>query len=743
MDLEDVTRNLGASMRDSAVIASTEQGIAAPGPKIIWCNNAFIELTGYAPEEVIGKSPRILQGANTCPETRARIRHSLANWLPFRERILNYTKSGEEFWVELDIQTIADDEGWYHYWAAIQRDVTDEVRAQEQLDEVNRQIGLCVEGGGISLWDWHVDSDVLQLNRKTFQMLGLRCDDSNPLNTMKRWQDRLHPDDTSEFAARANDSVANGAPFDCTYRIASASGEWRWWRTVGGMVNGDERRLNGVSTDVTEIKSAEAESTAASQMKSEFLANMSHEIRTPLNGILGMAQLLDDTIESDNQKAYLSTIKKSGEALLTIINDVLDIASIESGAVTLNKEEVDVRNVVHDALASVEGIARSKNLSLRTDIQLASVPTFNLDAGHLRQVLINLAGNAVKFTEAGSVTISVRESDDNLHFDVTDTGPGIPQNKQHTIFSRFVQADGSASRRHGGTGLGLSIARDLVRVMGGELRVDSNFGEGARFHFSLAIAGSANAEPTEPAIPATAAPEPKTQVLLAEDNPVNQQILREVISRIDGFDVEICENGVEAVEATQQRRFDCILMDINMPMLAGDRAIQLIRSNGGRASDVPIFVQTADADIRNCERYISLGADDCILKPLNVMDLHQTLESFFGPTSQVGPLPDLPAANTLVGEVDTCRLEFSTDVKPVLAEATMFDGGFIRITTNSRTVLPKFFRITLDLKETYLVRPVRQDGCEIWVEIVHFANGIRARSLGRPHDRRAVSAITA
>jgi len=736
MQLEAVTQHLGDAMRDAVIIATTES-VASPGPLVVWCNRAFTEMTGYSADEIKGKSPRILQGPKSCRAARDRIRHRLENWLPVRERILNYTKDGREFWVELDIHPVADNTGWYHYWVAIQRDVTDQVLAQENLDKVSNQIALCVESGGISLWDWTVEDDCLKVNQKTFDMLALEGRRETQLFSMADWQVHIHPDDASAFAAGLNTTITTGQPFDCTYRISDAHGDWHWWRSMGSL--SDETtttRITGVSSDITEIKNAEAESKAASQTKTDFLANMSHEIRTPLNGIMGMTQLLEETLSSDVQHSYLTTIKQSGEALLSIINDVLDIATIESGELELSLDTIDVGETINAAIGAVEGVATSKGIALAKYVQLDGDPFFELDEKHLTQVLINLTGNAIKFTDSGQVSLQVIQKKGWLTFEVIDTGPGIDPSNHEKIFQRFTQSDSSSSRKHGGTGLGLAIAKDLVAMMGGELKVESSLGHGAKFYFSLPLGDVDHAE--DPAantksklVASAAALQSKTRVLVAEDHPVNQQIIREVVSRLDGFEVEVFENGVETVDALQRSHFDCILMDINMPLLSGDRAIQLIRNNGGRHAGIPIFVQTADADIQNCSRYLALGADDCILKPLNIIDLRSTLTKFFSST-EVDPSPAaLPDDESTSFASDACKVEITNDVDPITASATHIDGTFIKLETSVHTVLPQFFRVAFGTDERYLVRPVHHDGCTVWTEIVRFDNGIRARSFSK------------
>ncbi len=409
-------------------------------------------------------------------------------------------------------------------------------------------------------------------------------------------------------------------------------------------MNDELQRRVEETTKELQIKTDEA--VAANSLKSEFLANMSHEIRTPLNGILGMAQILQRSDLNEKQKRQLSTIRSSGDSLLSIINDVLDISKIESGLMKLENEPFDLRSLLQQAEEAVTGIAKQKNIGLTSACLIEGDVTFLGDEKRIRQVLINLTGNAVKFTDEGGVTVKATRLESGfVKFSVTDTGPGIAADQLKAVFGRFTQADGSATRKHGGTGLGLAISSDLVGLMEGEIGVDSELSKGSTFWFTLPLQ---KAKKEQPQIIETIAQKPLAEapigekapsglfnILIAEDNTVNQEMLLEALEFIDGVRPVVVENGQEALDRLEEESFDLILMDINMPVMTGDEAIKRIRQSGRSYAELPILVLTANALAGQREEYLNVGATGYIAKPINVERLIATVEQFLTRTDNV------------------------------------------------------------------------------------------------------------
>jgi PAS domain S-box-containing protein len=503
------------------------------------------------------------------------------------------------------------------------QDVTERRRAEAAQQESHARLARIIEL--LPVGAVHVQAGVLSMNAEMEKVTGYGRDE---IPSLELWFERLYGDASGKLLARYRDQRANGFPAAVIGQITRKDGEQRH---IEFRACNDSIGEIWIVDDITERATVEREIMAArdraeigARSKSEFLANMSHELRTPLTAIIGFAGLLNTKgALASQERHWVSRIEDASKALHSIVNDVLDFSKLEDGAVELENEPFSLRALVEDTAALLAGQAEKKSVALEVEIEAGLRDQLAGDTGRLRQILLNLMSNAVKFTSKGRVSVAVTAEPappgfNRLRFGVADTGIGIPEAALGQLFERFVQADGSISRRFGGTGLGLAISRRLVELMGGEIGVDSRLGHGSTFWFRVDLAAATMAEAL---IEETAEIDGgELRVLVVEDAEPNQELIATILRSV-GIDVDIACNGAEAIEAVRIHRYDLVLMDVQMPVMGGVQATEIIRRMGGELARLPIIALSANVLPEQVAEYRRAGMDAHLAKPINPREM--------------------------------------------------------------------------------------------------------------------------
>ena len=490
---------------NDAVLITEAEPIDEPGPRIIYANSAFTRMTGYTLEEVLGKTPRILQGPKTDRANLDRIRTALQTWQPVRVDLINYRKDGTEFWVELSIVPIADRTGWFTHWVAVQRDISERKVAEKALQKLNEELEIRVfqrtkelersqaqlrqsealfrslsECSPVGIFKIDASGKCIYTNPRCQAIGGFTSEEADG----DGWMQFVHPEDLKNFLSVWSASKTLDGEFSSEFRHIHRDGTIRFCRVKAAPIFGGSGQLIGYVGTVADI----TESRAVEKMKNEFISIVSHELRTPLASIRGSLGLLAAGVlknKPETAKQMLDIASSDTERLVRLVNDILDLERLDSSQITLVKQWCDAGDLMRQSTESVRSLAAENNINLSV---LPTKAQILADPDRIVQMLVNLLSNAIKFSPPHStVTVSVQDLGDRVLFEVKDRGRGIPADKLENIFGRFQQVDASDSRQKGGTGLGLAICRSIVQQHGGRIWVQSVVGEGSSFYFTLPV----------------------------------------------------------------------------------------------------------------------------------------------------------------------------------------------------------------------------------------------------------------
>jgi len=681
-----------ANARLSAILNATKLDVIVvtdPTGVITIFNSAAERILGYSASEMIGKQTpaifhlaseieargrslseqfgRTIQGYDVFAELARRGETEEREWTFVR-------KDGTRLIASVTVNAILDAEGRITGYLGIGHDITKRKESESKLLLLTERLSLATSVAAVGVWEWDVANSAMTWDNTMVEIYGFPLAKESPY---EQWRGAVYPEDLPLAEGALKKTMEEKGRETVDFRIIRPDGTLRHLSAAEGVVLDDEgnvSRIIGVNIDVTNRKMAEAElqrakedAEAANRAKSEFLANMSHEIRTPMNGIMGMTELVLDTELDSEQREYLNLAKISADSLLSLINDILDYSKIEAGKLEIDAIDFNLGDCLGDTMKTLSLRAHQKGLELAFEIE-PNVPDALIgDPGRLRQIILNLVGNAIKFTEQGEVVLSVQlltqvQDDLQLRFTVKDTGIGISPDKQAAIFEAFKQADGSMTRKYGGTGLGLTISSRLVDLMGGRIWVESELGEGSRFHFTAKLNVQKSAARTiVPRDPTTLR---DMRVLVVDDNATNRQIL---VKMLESWRMAptVAESGAKAMVTLTEakgigRTFPLILLDAQMPEMDGFALAEYIKRHPSYRAATIMMLSSAGqrGDAMRCRE---LGVAAYLTKPVRQSELMDAILTALGTRAKSEAKPALVTRHSLRESQNRLRVLLAED----------------------------------------------------------------------------------
>jgi PAS domain S-box-containing protein len=611
-------------------------------------SGGFWERLGYGEEDAknISDSTKVLMYMHPDDHAYAieATRQHLRTGKPLEVSYRIKTKAGDYIWTQVRADSLRDENGQALIMSGVNFDITEIKKVEAALRESEARQVRIIQASSDGIWEWYANRGGFHFSHRCWELLGY--DDLDDVLTegedrLKIWRKHIFPQDLPIYDNALIEHFAGRAPFDVEYRLVSVKGEIRWIRGRGRAVfdeNGKPIMMSGSNMDITEIKRAEErviqakeQAEQANRAKSEFLSSMSHELRTPLNAILGYTQLFEyDANLKSQQVENLREIRKAGEHLLRLIGDVLDLARIESGNMTVSLEPVLVSRLINECFTLVQPQADAKGIRL-----MAVVAQFNntyVVADHVRvkQVLLNLLSNAIKYNQVGGeVSVHLDLQGEQLRISVCDTGRGIPLQRHHEVFQPFNRLSAENSNIEG-SGVGLVITKQLVEMMGGKLDFVSAEGVGSTFWVDFPVATEWNDEPLDKVsssqdyTPAVLQVKRHCKVLYVEDNPTNIRILQQIIERYPQLSLEVAEEAFLGIYKARSILPDVIILDINLPGMDGYEVLSVL-SNDPDTASIPVVGLSANAMPYDLERGLKAGFFDYLTKPV---DIHRLIGVF-------------------------------------------------------------------------------------------------------------------
>jgi PAS domain S-box-containing protein len=664
---EDALRESEERFRIMADTSPTLIWVTGPRANVQFVNRQFREFFGFSTEETGFRVERLIHPDDALAYIRS-VRRALHNTAPHVGEVRLRRADGQYRWVLSHAEPRFDKAGRFLGHVGISTDITERVQAEADVrnsEEMFRQFASNVHE---VFWVMNTSPVELAYINPAYETIWGRTCESLRENASS-WIDAVIPEDRPANIARFEKQL-QGSCEAAEYRIQTPAGI-RWISDHSFPIrdsSGKVIRIAGIAEDITERKQREEDlvrarnaADAANLAKSSFLANMSHEIRTPMNGVLGMLQLLSESGLSSEQQHYADVAQTSAQTLLALIDDILDLSKIEAGKVTLEKLDFSLSDALDACLEALRTRAMAKGLAFSAVTSPEIPDMLRGDSQRLRQILVNLVANSIKFTHCGSVSLDVAVEGRaagrvRLRFSVTDTGIGIPPDRVPQLFSAFVQADVSTTRKYGGSGLGLAISRQLAEMMGGAIGVESQPGHGSTFWFTVELEASSAPHPPITMRKVEVAPPPSTapnasivlsapspyshgaRILVADDNPTNLMVIMAQLDKL-GYGADSVVNGAEALAALDREAYSLVLMDCQMPVMDGYEATRRIRAS--RHRQLPIIAVTAHAMAGDREKCLNFGMSDYLAKPV---ELHRLAEMLARWT--ITPAADEPRSST-------------------------------------------------------------------------------------------------